>query len=92
MASIEKLQVEYLDLAYCTEPKSPKSIEEVVRAMKFRIEDGLIHYWGTSYWCANNIKIAQQIAEDRGLIGPMAAHSRYNILFTSQVTEFIECV
>ena len=43
-ASLERLQLEYVDLVFCHRPDITTPIEETVRAMNFVIEQGWAFY------------------------------------------------
>jgi len=51
--SLDRLQLEYVDLIFCHRPDIHTPIEETVRAMSFLVDQGLAFYWGTSQWSAN---------------------------------------
>ena len=48
--SLERLQLDYVDLIYCHRPDKNTPIEETVWAMHNIIEWGKAMYWGTSEW------------------------------------------
>ena len=56
-ASLERLQLEYVDLVFCHRPDPRTPIEETVRGMNFLIDQGLAFYWGTSEWTAQMIEV-----------------------------------
>lgn len=49
-ASLERLQMDYVDLIFCHRPDIYTPIEETVRAMNQVIREGKAFYWGTSEW------------------------------------------
>src|SRR5205814_3552148 len=53
--SLERLQLEYVDLVFCHRPDAETPIEETVRAMHDIIERGRALYWGTSEWTADQV-------------------------------------
>jgi voltage-dependent potassium channel beta subunit len=79
-ASLERMQVDYLDLYFCHryDPETP--LEEVVRAMEDLIRQGKILYWGTSEWRAGQIARAYAIAERWGGYPPVVEQPQYNLL------------
>src|SRR5688572_8919962 len=77
--SLERLQLEYVDLIYCHRPDSTTPIEETVWAMHNIIESGKAMYWGTSEWAASEIIEAIQIAEKHHLHKPVVEQPQYNM-------------
>lgn len=78
-ASLERLQLEYVDLIYCHRPDETTPIEETVRAMHNIVEWGKAMYWGTSEWAASEIVEAIQIAERHHLHKPVVEQPQYNM-------------
>jgi voltage-dependent potassium channel beta subunit len=78
-ASLERLQLDYVDLIYCHRPDSTTPIEETVWAMHNIIEWGQALYWGTSEWAASEIVEAIQIAERHHLHKPVVEQPQYNM-------------
>ncbi|MCC6261394.1 MAG: aldo/keto reductase [Anaerolineales bacterium] len=77
--SLERLQLEYVDLLYCHRPDKTTPIEETVWAMHNIIEWGKALYWGTSEWAASEIVEALQIAERHHLHKPVVEQPQYNM-------------
>jgi voltage-dependent potassium channel beta subunit len=77
--SLERLQLEYVDLIYCHRPDNTTPIEETVGAMHNIIEWGKALYWGTSEWAAAEIVAAIEIAERHHLHKPVMEQPRYNL-------------
>lgn len=84
--SLERLQLDYVDLVFCHRPDPHTPIEETVWAMHNIIEQGKALYWGTSEWSAYEIVSAIYIADKHHLHKPVAEQSHYN-LFTRQAIE-----
>ena len=78
--SLERLQLDYVDLVYCHRPDKTTPIEETVWAMHNIIEWGKALYWGTSEWSASEIIEAIQIAERHHLHKPVVEQPQYNLL------------
>src|SRR5512138_3308241 len=77
--SLQRLQLEYVDLLYCHRPDKTTPIEETVWAMHNIIEWGKAFYWGTSEWSAAEIVAAIEIAERHHLHKPIVEQPVYNL-------------
>lgn len=77
--SLERLQLDYVDLIYCHRPDKTTPIEETVWAMHNIIEWGKAIYWGTSEWAASEIVAAIEIAERHHLHKPITEQPVYNL-------------
>lgn len=78
--SLERLQLEYVDLIYAHRPDNFTPMEEIVRAFNWLIEQGYAFYWGTSEWSAEQITDAFRVAEKLNLIPPLMEQPQYNML------------
>ena len=54
-ASLERLQLPYVDIVYAHRPDRLTPMEETVRAFNWLIDNGKAFYWGTSEWSADEI-------------------------------------
>merc|ERR1711957_42864 len=79
-ASLERLQMRYVDLLLSHRPDPSTPIEETVRAMDFLINQGKAMYWGTSEWSAVEITEAHAVAQRLGLHAPKFEQPQYNML------------
>ena len=79
-ASLERLDLEFVDLIYChrADPNTP--LEETVWAMSDIVSSGQATYWGTSEWTADEIRAAWEIAERHHLHKPVVEQPEYNVL------------
>lgn len=77
--SLERLQLDYVDLLFCHRADSTTPIEETVWAMHNIIEWGKALYWGTSEWTAAEIVSAIEIAERHHLHKPVMEQPQYNL-------------
>ncbi|MEX2504931.1 MAG: aldo/keto reductase [Egicoccus sp.] len=84
-ASLDRFDLDYLDLIYChrADPETP--IEETVRAMSDAIERGWALYWGTSEWSADEIRAAWEIADKNGWHKPVVEQPQYNLFHRDRV-------
>ncbi len=85
--SLERLQMDYVDLVYChrSDPETP--IEETVWAMSDIVASGRALYWGTSEWSAADIRAAWEIAERHHLRKPVVEQPEYNLFNRTKVEE-----
>jgi voltage-dependent potassium channel beta subunit len=77
--SLERLDMDYVDLLYCHRPDTTTPIGETVRAMHDIIQSGKALYWGTSEWEAAQIVEAIDIAERHHLHKPIVEQPVYNL-------------
>jgi voltage-dependent potassium channel beta subunit len=77
--SLQRLQLDYVDVIYCHRPDKTTPIEETVWAMHNIIEWGKAFYWGTSQWDADEIVAAINIAEKHHLHKPITEQPKYNL-------------
>ena len=83
--SLERLQLDFVDLIYCHRADSETPIEETVFAMHDIITQGKALYWGTSEWSADEIRAAYEIAERHHLHKPVMEQPQYNLLHRDKV-------
>ena len=83
--SLERLQLDYVDLVYCHRPDPDTPIEETVRAMNWILDQGAAFYWGTSEWSADQIMEAAMVARREHLIGPTMEQPQYNMFHRDRV-------
>ncbi len=83
--SLDRLQLDYVDLVFCHRPDPDTPIEETVWAMHDIIRAGKSHYWGTSEWSAAAIVAAWQIAERAHLAKPVMEQPQYNLFHRERV-------
>ena len=77
--SLERLDLDYVDLVYCHRSDPATPIEETVRAMHDIVERGKALYWGTSEWEAADILSAIETAERHHLHKPIVEQPVYNL-------------
>jgi aryl-alcohol dehydrogenase-like predicted oxidoreductase len=77
--SLKYLQTEYLDIYYCHRPDRETPLEETIRTMTNLIEEGVVHYWGTSWWPPFLVERTIGIAKELGLIFPAVEEPPYHI-------------
>lgn len=78
--SLERLQLDFVDVVYCHRPDPSTPIIETVWAMSDMIASGKALYWGTSEWSAEEIRHAIDLAEKHHLHAPITEQSQYNLI------------
>ncbi len=84
-ASLNRLQLDYVDLVFCHRPDIYTPIEETVRAMNYLVDQGMAFYWGTSEWSADQIMDAYSVARQYDLIPPTMEQPQYNMFHREKV-------
>lgn len=79
-ASLERLQLDYVDLLFCHRPDPHTPTETVVRAMSDMVRAGAATAWGTSEWSAQQITEAFWIARVHGLEPPQFEQPQYSLI------------
>ncbi|KAI0649001.1 Aldo/keto reductase [Trametes meyenii] len=78
--SLQRLQLDYVDVIFAHRSDHTVPMEEVVRAFNYVIEQGWAFYWGTSEWSAQEIEEAHHIAHKLGLIAPIAEQCQHSLV------------
>ncbi len=78
--SLERLQMDFVDLLFCHRPDPHTPLEETVWAMHDIVDRGMALYWGTSCWSAADIREAYEIADRHHLHKPLMDQPQYNLL------------
>jgi voltage-dependent potassium channel beta subunit len=86
-ASLERLQLAFVDLVFCHRPDPETTVEETVWAMHDIVSRGQALYWGTSEWPAGDIRAAFEIAERHHLHKPVMEQPEYNLFNRVRVEE-----
>src|SRR3954451_3182019 len=86
-ASLQRLQLDHVDLVFCHRPDPHTPIEETVWAMHDMIAAGKALYWGTSEWSASEIRAAWHIADKHHLHKPVMEQPQYNLLHRERVEQ-----
>ncbi|KAL4429705.1 hypothetical protein ABPG74_001391 [Tetrahymena malaccensis] len=77
--SLKRLQLDYVDVVFCHRYDHETPVEEVARAFTELIQEGYIHYWGTSEWTAAQIYEVREVCAEKNLIKPSAEQPQYNM-------------
>ncbi|RKP38531.1 voltage-dependent potassium channel, beta subunit [Dimargaris cristalligena] len=83
--SLQRLQLEYVDIVIAHRPDPDTPMEEIVRAFDFVINRGHALYWGTSEWSSQQVTHAMLLADRLGLIRPVLEQPQYNMLNRDRV-------
>jgi len=83
--SLKRLQMDFVDLAYCHRPDPETPVEETVWAMNDMIQQGKALYWGTSEWSAAELTQAFEVCERNGLRKPIVEQPQYNLFWRERV-------
>lgn len=86
-ASLQRLQMDYVDLYQCHRPDPGTPVEETVRAMDDLARAGKIIYWGVSEWPAALIQEAVDTAARLGCRPPASNQPRYSMLWRNPEVE-----
>ncbi len=87
--SLERMQLDFIDLVFCHRPDPNTPIEETVWAMSDMVSQGKVLYWGTSEWPADEIRAAWEIADRHHLHKPVMEQPEYNLFSRTRVeTEY----
>lgn len=79
-ASLERLQLDYVDVAFAHRYDCVTPIEEVCRAFNWMIDKGKCFYWATSEWTPAQLREAFTCCDRLGLIKPIADQPQYNLI------------
>src|SRR6218665_2750390 len=85
--SLQRLQLDFVDLIYCHRPDANTPIEETVWAMSDIIRQGKALYWGTSEWSAADIRAAWEAPERLLLHKPVMEQPQYHLFHRSRVEQ-----
>ncbi|XP_015233766.1 PREDICTED: voltage-gated potassium channel subunit beta-1 isoform X1 [Cyprinodon variegatus] len=83
--SLQRMQLEYVDVVFANRPDSNTPMEEIVRAMTYVINQGMTMYWGTSRWTAMEIMEAYSVARQFNLIPPVCEQAEYHLFQREKV-------
>lgn len=83
--SLQRMQLEYVDVVFANRPDNNTPMEEIVRAMTHVINQGMSMYWGTSRWSAMEIMEAYSVARQFNLIPPVCEQAEYHFFQRDKV-------
>jgi voltage-dependent potassium channel beta subunit len=85
--SLQRLQLDYVDLLFAHRPDPDTPIEETVFAFNQVIREGKAFYWGTSEWSAAEIMRATDFARRNNLRPPSMEQPQYNLFHRHRFEE-----
>ncbi|KAG6896223.1 hypothetical protein C0992_009647, partial [Termitomyces sp. T32_za158] len=77
--SLQRLEMDYVDVIFAHRPDNTVPMEEIVRAFNYVIDKGWAFYWATSEWSALEIEEAYHVADKLSLIPPIAEQCQHNM-------------
>ena len=77
--SLGRLGTDYVDLYQCHRFDPQVPVLETARAMDDLIRQGLVLYWGTSQWPADQIANVVALCSEHGLHAPISNQPLYNL-------------
>ncbi|XP_044147887.1 voltage-gated potassium channel subunit beta-1 isoform X1 [Bufo gargarizans] len=83
--SLQRMQLEYVDVVFANRPDNNTPMEEIVRAMSYVINQGMAMYWGTSRWSAMEIMEAYSVARQFNMIPPVCEQAEYHLFQREKV-------
>jgi len=84
-ASLQRLQLDYVDIVFAHRYDSETTMEEIVGGFSFLVNHGYTFYWGTSEWPAYRILEAHATARQYNLVPPIVEQPEYNMISREKV-------
>ena len=78
--SLKLLQTDYIDIYYCHRPDRNTPLEETIMTMTNLIDEGTIHYWGTSWWPPTMVERTIWLAKKIGGYPPNVEQPPYHMM------------
>ena len=86
-ASLERMRLDHIDLAYSEKPPEGLSVDEVVMQVGALIDSGKLRAWGLLNWPADLLAEAARSAERQGVPMPAAVQLPYSLVRRSPVED-----
>ncbi len=86
-ASLKRMRMDYIDLAYAERPPDGLGVEQIVQEVTSLIGAGKLRAWGVLNWPASLIAEAAAAARALGVPGPCAAQLPYSLVMRSPVED-----
>jgi voltage-dependent potassium channel beta subunit len=84
-AALVRMNLDYVDLAFCHRPDDVTPVEEIVHTMNQLINRGKILYWGTSEFSPADLMEMVLFARSNGLVGPTMEQTNHSMLHRRRV-------
>uniref|UniRef100_T1GRL3 NADP-dependent oxidoreductase domain-containing protein n=1 Tax=Megaselia scalaris TaxID=36166 RepID=T1GRL3_MEGSC len=88
-ASLQRLQLCYIDIVIIHKADAMCPMEEVVRAMNYVIQQGWAMYWGTARWTSVEIMEAYSNCRQFNCITPICEQSEYHMFCREKVELYL---
>jgi len=85
LASLKRMQLDYVDVVFAHRYDRETPIEEVCRAFNWLIDQGKAFYWATSEWTPEQIMEANMCCEKLGLAKPICDQLEYNVFVRKRI-------
>jgi aryl-alcohol dehydrogenase-like predicted oxidoreductase len=85
--SLERMRMDYIDLAYAERPPDGLGVEQIVKDVTGLIKAGKLRAWGVLNWPASLIAEAAAAAQALAVPGPCAAQLPYSVVMRSAVED-----
>ena len=86
-ASLTRMGLDHLDLAYSEKPPAGLRVDELVRQVGSLIESGKLRAWGLLNWPADLLAQAARSAQAQGVAMPAAVQLPYSVVRRSPVED-----
>ncbi|XP_071944186.1 voltage-gated potassium channel subunit beta-2-like isoform X2 [Antedon mediterranea] len=88
-ASLQRLQLSYVDVVLANRPDQNTPMEEIVRAFTYCINNGMAMYWGSSRWSNMEVMEAYSVARQFNLIPPTLEQAEYHFFNRDKVEKYL---
>ena len=85
--SLQRMRMDYIDLAYAERPPEGLGMEEIVHDIGVLIDAGKLRAWGVLNWKPEKIAEAVKVAAAQGVEPPCAAQLAYSLVRRSPVED-----
>src|SRR5712691_401845 len=85
--SLQRMGMDYIDLAYAERPPAGLGMEEIVHDIGALIDAGKLRAWGVLNWKPEKIAEAVKVAAAKGVEPPCAAQLAYSLVRRSPVED-----
>jgi aryl-alcohol dehydrogenase-like predicted oxidoreductase len=85
--SLQRLQLDYLDLVYCAPLPASLPLPEMIQQLDALTKTGKLRHWRVLNWPLEKVKEAHALAAREGWSGTSAAQLPYSLLAVSPVED-----